>query len=58
MEGDWTKLIWMLEAGEIDLLSDVSHTADREATMLFSEKPMGAEKYFLYADVSNTDSGR
>ena len=45
----------MLEAGEIDLLSDVSYTAEREETMLFSQKPMGEEKYDLYADVSNTD---
>ncbi|MGN1089742.1 MAG: transporter substrate-binding domain-containing protein [Huintestinicola sp.] len=46
VEGDWTELLRMLEAGEIDLLSDVSHTAQREETMLFSEKPMGEERYY------------
>ena len=53
--GDWSELLKMLENGEIDLLGGVSYTEERADSMLFSEQPMGEEKYYLYADLSNTD---
>ena len=55
VEGDWTELIEMLERGEIDLMSALSYTDERAETMLFSDAPMGEEKYYLYADLTNTN---
>ena len=44
-----------LENGEIDIMGDISYTEDRAEEMLFSDEPMGEEKYYLYADLSRTD---
>ena len=52
---DWSELLKMLQNGEIDLMGGVSYTEERSNTMLFSELPMGTEKYYLYADVSHAD---
>ena len=52
---DWSELLKMLQDGKIDLMGGVSYTEERTDTMLFSELPMGKEKYYLYADLSNTD---
>ena len=53
--GDWTELVEKLQKGEIDLMSALSYTDERAKTMLFSDQPMGEEKYYLYADLANTD---
>ena len=53
--GDWTELVEKLQKGEIDLMSALSYTDERAETMLFSDQPMGEEKYYLYADLANTD---
>lgn len=55
VKGSWAELLKMLEAGEIDLMGGVSRTEERADTMLFSELPMGEDKYYLYADTTNTD---
>ena len=34
---------------------DISYTEERAKQMLFSDEPMGEEKYYLYADLSDTD---
>ena len=52
---DWSNCFDKLEKGEIDVMGDISYTAERTQNMLFSEKPMGEENYILYADLSNTD---
>ena len=52
---DWSNCFDKLENGEIDVMGDISYTAERAQKMLFSEKPMGEENYILYADLSNTD---
>ena len=52
---DWSNCFEMLENGEIDVMGDISYTDERAEKMLFSEKPMGEEKYILYADLSHTD---
>ena len=52
---DWSNCFDKLENGEIDIMGDVSYTDERAEKMLFSEEPMGAEKYILYADLSNMD---
>ncbi len=41
----WPVLLDMLKNGEIDLMSDVSWTEERENEMLFSSLPMGTEEY-------------
>ena len=55
VKGDWAELLEMLQRGEIDLMAAISRTEDREKAMLFSELPMGEEKYYLYGDLANTD---
>ena len=52
---DWSNCFDKLENGEIDIMGDISYTDDRAEKMLFSEESMGAERYILYADLSNTD---
>ena len=51
----WSELLKMMEKGELDLMSGVSYTDERAESMLFSELPMGEERYYLYADLVNTD---
>ena len=46
-----------LENGEIDVIGDISYTDERAQKMLFSDEPMGEEKYILYADLSDIDNG-
>ena len=52
---DWSNCFDKLENGEIDVMGDISYTDERAEKMLFSEEPMGEEKYILYADLSNMD---
>ncbi len=54
---DWSDCFDKLESGEIDIMGDISYTDERTQKMLFSEEPMGEEKYILYADLSNLDIG-
>ena len=51
----WSECIKLLEDGKIDMMSGVSYTEERAKSMLFSELPMGEEKYYLYADLMNTN---
>ena len=55
VEGNWAELISMLKNGEIDLMGDMSYAEERSASMLFSELPMGEDKYYLYINPSDTD---
>ena len=52
---DWSDCFEKLKNGEIDIMDDISYTEDRAEEMLFSDEPMGEEKYYLYADFSRTD---
>ena len=52
---DWSDCFEKLENGEIDIMGAISYTEDRAEEMLFSDEPMGEEKYYLYADLSRTD---
>ena len=52
---DWSDCFDKLENGEIDVIGDISYTEERAQEMLFSEEPMGEEKYILYADLSHKD---
>ena len=51
--GSWSELLSMLIKGDIDLMSDVSYTAERAEKMLFPELPMGAEEYYLFVSPHN-----
>ena len=55
VNGSWTDLLEMLKDGRIDVLSDVSYTAEREKEMLFSELPMGTEEYLIFITPSNKE---
>lgn len=52
---DWSDCFEKLENGEIDIMGGISYTEDRAEEMLFSDEPMGVEKYYLYADLSRAD---
>ena len=54
---DWSNCFDKLENGEIDIMGDISYTDERAQKMLFSDDPMGEEKYILYADLSDMDIG-
>lgn len=51
----WADCFAQLENGEIDILGGISYTDKRAENMLFSDLPMGEEKYYIYADASNTN---
>ena len=55
VEGSWAELMNMLKSGEIDLMGDISYSEERSTSMLFSELPMGEDKYYLYVNPSDTD---
>ena len=52
---NWSDCFEKLKNGEIDIMGDISYTEDRAEEMLFSDEPMGEEKYYLYADLSRAD---
>ena len=52
---DWSNCFEKLKNGEIDIIGGISYTEDRTQEMLFSDEPMGVEKYYLYADLSRAD---
>ena len=52
---DWSDCFEKLKNGEIDIIGGISYTEDRTQEMLFSDEPMGVEKYYLYADLSHAD---
>ena len=55
VKGDWAELLEKLQNGEIDMMAALSYTDERAKTMLFSDLPMGQEKYYLYADLTHTN---
>ena len=52
---DWSDCFEKLKNGEIDIIGGISYTEDRTQEMLFSDEPMGVEKYYHYADLSRAD---
>ena len=55
VSGTFTELMDMLEAGEIDLMPNISYSAEREQTLLFSSNPEGTERYYIYAKPDRDD---
>lgn len=52
---NWTDCFEKLKNGEVDILGDIAYTEERTDMMLFSDGPMGVEKYYLYANFSSDD---
>lgn len=55
VSGTFTELMDMLEAGEIDLMPNISHSAEREQKLLFSSNPEDTERYYIYARPDRDD---
>ena len=55
VNGGWSELLEKMSRGELDIMSGISYTAERAQNMLFSELPMGEERYYLYADLVHTN---
>ena len=55
VNGSWSELLQKLIDGELDLMSDVSYTPEREGLMLFSSLPMGTEEYYLFTAPGNQE---
>ncbi len=53
--GEWEDLYSALLSGEIDLLSDVSYTKEREGLIFYPDYEMGQETYYIYSNDSNSD---
>ena len=46
--GSFSDLLAMLQSGDIDLMGDLSYTAERAKTIRFSALPQGQERYYIY----------
>lgn len=55
VSGTFTELMDMLEAGEIDLLPNISYSEERAQKLLFSSNPEGTERYYIYARPDRDD---
>lgn len=55
VSGTFPELMDMLEAGEIDLMPNISYSAEREQKLLFSSNPEGTERYYIYAKPDRDD---
>ena len=55
VSGTFTELMDMLEAGEIDLMPNISYSEEREQKLLFSSNPEGTERYYIYARPDRDD---
>ena len=55
VSGTFSELMDKLEAGEIDLMPNISYTKERSKKLLFSSNPQGIERYYIYAKPSRTD---
>ena len=45
----------MLEAGEIDLMPNISYSEERAQKLLYSSNPEGTERYYIYAKPDRDD---
>lgn len=55
VSGTFTELLDMLEAGEIDLMPNISYSEERAQKLLFSSNPEGTERYYIYAKPDRDD---
>ena len=55
VSGTFAELMDMLEAGEIDLMPNISYSEERAQKLLFSSNPEGTERYYIYARPERDD---
>lgn len=55
VSGTFTELMDMLEAGEIDLMPNISYSEERAQKLFFSSNPEGTERYYIYAKPDRDD---
>ena len=55
VHGSWAELMQLLMNGEIDLMSDVSYTVEREEFILYPNLPMGTEEYYIFIAPDNEE---
>lgn len=55
VSGTFAELMDMLEAGEIDLMPNISYSEERAQKLLFSSNPEGTERHFIYAKPDRDD---
>ena len=55
VSGTFTELMEKLEAGEIDLMPNISYSEERAQKLLFSSNPEGTERYYIYARPDRDD---
>ena len=55
VSGTFTELMDMLEAGDIDLMPNISYSEERAQKLLFSSNPEGTERYYIYAKPNRDD---
>lgn len=53
--GSFSELFKKLENGEIDLMGDISYTAERAENISFSALPQGRENYYIYTTAEQED---
>lgn len=55
--GTFPELIQKLKDGEIDLMPNISYTAERAEKLLYSSNPQGMEHYYIFAKPTNDTLG-
>ena len=55
VEGNWSDLLQMLKDGEIDLMANISYTAERAEQILYPTLPMGTESYYIFTAPGNEE---
>ena len=55
VSGTFTELMDKLEAGEIDLMPNISYSEERAQKLLYSSNPEGTERYYIYAKPDRDD---
>ncbi len=55
ISGTFTELMDMLDAGEIDLMPNISYSEERAEKLLYSSNPEGTERYYIYAKPDRDD---
>ena len=53
--GSFPELLEKLENGEIDIMGDITYTAQRAKVMDFSALPQGKENYYIFCKPDNSD---
>ena len=53
--GNFSELMDKLQAGDIDVMCNISYTDERAQTLLFSESPQGEERYYVCVKSDNAE---